>query len=298
MLSNRIHRLAPPPRPVPLQVACATLLGLTGTIGGIFLLSGLAMIALFGFGPDLAAEVRLAVADKSTIQGTVTEVVATGSSENDMTIYEVGFTFYTLEGQTFTGQSYTTQSSWSVEDRVTIEYITSDPAIARIEGTRAGLMPFWAYLMLLTFPATGAGMFFWSTLKGWQRVMLLRYDETASARIISQSATNMSINDVPVMEYAYEFRTAEGETCTGSSRALPSEHIGDEAEEPVLYLPTDPYQSVLVDTLPLRVPLDVNDISGQWTTPEGYARVIWYTLIWAAIAGFAIYSLLGVLNGP
>jgi hypothetical protein len=50
MLSNRIHNLAPPPRPVPLPIVCSAMFGTTGSFGAIFLISGLVATLVFTHG--------------------------------------------------------------------------------------------------------------------------------------------------------------------------------------------------------------------------------------------------------
>jgi len=76
----------------------------------------------------------------------------------------------------------------------------------------------------------------------------------------------------------------------GKSKSLPSGRIGDEAREPVLYLPRNPKRSTLVDAIPLRHPLDVDEF-GQWQTHESVWPIVWYTLIWIGIAAHAGYAL-------
>jgi hypothetical protein len=136
--------------------------------------------------------------------------------------------------------------------------------------------------LVLIFPIVGAALFVGGTVRGLRQVTLLRHGEIAGAQMISERATNVRVNNVPIIEYSYEFDAHDGESYPGSSKSLPSQRIGDEVQEPVLYLPWNPYRSTLVDGLPLRYPLDVDDF-GQWTTHERIWPVVWYALIWAGI---------------
>jgi hypothetical protein len=117
MLSNRIAQLTPPPRRVPLPVACSAMLGLTGGIGAAFLIMGMLFVWLF----------------------------------------------------------------------------VADPAA-----------PLWVSFVLI-FPIVGAALFATATVRGLRQVSLLRRGEVAAAQKISGRATNTSVNDQPVIEYAYEW---------------------------------------------------------------------------------------------
>jgi hypothetical protein len=208
MLSNRIAHLAPPPRRVPLPVACSAMLGLTGGIGAAFLIMGMLFVWLF----------------------------------------------------------------------------VGDPQA-----------PLWV-LFVLIFPIVGAALFTAATVRGLRQVSLLRRGEVAAAQKISQRATNTSVNDQPVIEYTYEFRAGDWQIYKGASRAIASEEIGDEVGEPVLYLPSNPVVSVLVDALPLRSTLDVDD-AGQWMSYEGIWPVVWCGLAWLGIVAHALYGLVRLFGG-
>ncbi|MBN1976064.1 MAG: DUF3592 domain-containing protein [Anaerolineae bacterium] len=294
MLSNRIDQLAAPPRPVPLRVACRALLGRTGGMGAIFLLTGLLATWLFIGDIRPIAEVRLALSSETTT-GTITRVERTNTTVNDVTVYRYLFAFRTPNEETFTGQSYTVGQEWSAESRVTVQYVPDKPSIARIEGSQLSAAPMWGALLVLIFPGTGAALFLSGAVSGWKQTTLLRHGEVAGAKIISEHATGVIINNVPVIAYDYEFPANDGEEYMGSSKSMPSGLVGDEAREPVLYLPRNPRMSTLVDAIPLRYPLDVDEY-GQWMAREGVWPIVWYALIWAGILGSVAYALLRTLS--
>jgi hypothetical protein len=296
MLSDRISQLASPPRPVPLRVACRAMLGIAGSLGAAFLVLGMAGVIAFGGGFHPIDELRLALSTATT-QGVVTDVAATNATENQVTVYKYEFTFSTPDGQTVTAHGYATGRLWSPEDRVLVHYVPGKPAVAQMEETRRSLFSPWVFALTLLFPVTGAVLFVLAAVRGVQQVTLLRWGEIAAAQMLSERATNVRVNNVPVIEYAYEFPAHDGETYIGSSRSLPTQHIGDETREPVLYLPSNPRRSTLVDALPLRYPLDV-DGYGQWTTRESVWPVVWYALIWGGVVvlgGLILLRLLCVL---
>ena len=94
MLSNRVSRLAPPPRPVPLPVVCSAMFGVTGSLGAIFLITGLVFTIVFTQGYRPVDEMRLALS-QTTARGIITSVSETNSTENDVPVYEYGFAFTT-----------------------------------------------------------------------------------------------------------------------------------------------------------------------------------------------------------
>jgi hypothetical protein len=294
MLSNRIAHLVEPPRWVPFPVVCRTMLGIVGILGAIFFIVGMLFTWLF-IGDFRPIDEWQLSRSTTTARATVTQVAGTGATENDMPVYEYHFTFTTPDEQSITARSYSTGQLWSVDERVIVQYLPDKPTVARLENTRRSQFgPL--VLFVLLFPTVGAILFAVATVGGLRRVILLRQGEVASAQAISVQATGARVNNQPVMKYTYEFQTWDGQTYPGASKALASGEIGDENEEPVLYLPTNPYQSVLVDALPLRCSLDVDD-AGQWVSYESVWPVVWYALIWAGIlvnVGFGLLRVLGV----
>lgn len=207
MLSNRIAHLVPPPRRVPLPVACSAMLGMTGIIGAAFLILGMVFVWLF----------------------------------------------------------------------------VGDPGAPL------------AVCFVFVFPVAGAALFATNTVRGAQQVALLCHGRVAGARKVSEQATNVTVNDQPVIQYVYEFQAGDGRAYRGMSRAISSEEVGDEDVEPVLYLPSNPNLSVLVDALPLRSTLDVDD-DGQWVSYESVWPVVWLGLAWMGILAHATYGLLRLFN--
>jgi len=155
--------------------------------------------------------------------------------------------------------------------------------------------PLWVSFVLL-FPLIGAALFVAATVRGLRHVILLRRGEVASAQKISERATNTSVNDQPVIEYAYEFRAGDWQIYRGTSRAIASEEIGDEEKEPILYLPSNPRTSVLVDALPVRYTLDVDD-DGRWVSYEGIGPIVWCGLAWMGIGAHALVGLMRLFGG-
>ena len=295
MPSNQIDWLATPPRSIPLPLACAILLkGVGTTIGAAFLIMGLAFALIFGSGFNPIDEVRLHFSP-ATAEGRIVDVAPTNASVNEEPVYQYEFTFRTPDEQEITGYGYTTGRQWRVEERVLVHYVPTRPTVATIEEARRSLFPPWAFLLTLLFPAVGAALFLPAQVRGLRQIRLLRHGQLAATETLIQQATNVSINDVPVMRYVYEFQARDGGIHEGSCRALPSRYVGDEESERVLYLPSNPSVSVLVDALPLHHPLYV-DRSGDWVTHEGRGSVGWYGLIATATAALVVLFIVHLLG--
>ncbi|HET7089333.1 MAG TPA: DUF3592 domain-containing protein [Anaerolineae bacterium] len=285
MLSGRITPLAPPPRRVPWAVVCSAMLGTLGVVGaGIFVFS-MPFVLIFAGELHLIDEIRLSNSGTTAV-ARVTAVEDTNSTENDVPVYAYRFEFRTRAEELVTARSFATGRRYSVEDRATVYYLPDKPGVARLENTRRSEFPAFAGLMVLIFPLTGLALFAIGALRGWRDVTLLRHGQVAGARWLRSQMTNMSVNNQPVLKYTYEFQAEDGQTYTGSRRALPSPHVGDEAHEPVLYLPSHPARSLPLDALSLRYPVRVDD-SGQWSNVHSPWSIVWcslaYTLVFAGI---------------
>jgi hypothetical protein len=92
---------------------------------------------------------------------------------------------------------------------------------------------------------------------------LLRHGEITGAIKISSDLKDPNGKNVSLIKYSYEFRDRLGTLYTGVSEVLPPVNIGDETSEPILYLPSNPRKSMLVDALSLKYPLEVDE-KGNW----------------------------------
>lgn len=287
MLSKRVTRLAPPPRPVPWPVTCSAMLGILGGIGALLFVFGLIFVLVFANDLRPLEEMRLANASAAA-RGKVIAVEETNSTENDVPVYAYRFEFKTRTEQTVTGRSYSTGQIYSVNDSATVYYLPDTPAVAWLEGTRRSEFEPFVGVIVLFVPAIGLALFVAAGVRGWRNVTLLRHGVITGARSLARKPTSMSVNDVPVLKFEYEFQTEDGQTYTGAARAVMTRPIGDEIDEPVLYLPSNPKRSMLLDSLSLRYPLEVDE-TGQWAADMSQWPVVLYGL---ALAGVVIGALL------
>ncbi len=295
ILSNRIDRLSAPPRWVPLPTACTALTGIFGIIGGLFFSFGMIFVWVFGANTHPINEWRLAHSSASA-PAVIETVSSTNGTVNDVVVYEYRFRFNPGDGLPIYGNCFTTGQNWQEGERIVAHYLPGNPEVACLESARLSQFPAWLLLVVMIFPTVGLAFFVPSAVSGWRKIKLLRCGEVTAAINISTTVTNTRINNIPVLGYAYEFRDRLGMQYKGISRALPTERIGDEALEPVLYLPSDPRQSMLVDALPLKFPLEVDE-EGHWHH-QGFSKpVLLFILIWGLVlihVGIGILKVLGI----
>ena len=280
-ISNRIERLVKPPRWVPIGTACASLTGIVGLFGAFFFSFGMIFVWLFGAGVSPINEWRLSHSS-ARIPAVIEEVSATNSTENEVEIHKYRFGYTPGDGLPLEGHCYTTGRRWSKGDHVPAIYLPESPEVACLEGARLSAFGPWVLLFILLFPAVGLGIFIPTTISGWKKIKLLRFGEITGAEKISMSPTNTTVNDVPIMKYSFTFRDRLGRAFTGESRSLPTSKIGDDDREPVLYLPSNPERSMLVDALPLRYPLEVNE-NGHWRHRGSFKPVMMFLFAWIPI---------------
>lgn len=280
-LSNRIGRLEPPPRRVPLATVCAAMTGFLGVFGAIFFSFGMIFVWVFGVGLSPIDEWRLS-GSFATAPAVVEGVSATGGSVNGVPVYEYRFRYTPGDGNALHGTCYATISGWAEGERAVAHYLPGKPEVARLEGSRLSQFPPWILLIVLIFPIVGLCLFIPAIVSGRQKIRLLRLGEITGAENITVSPTNTRVNNVPVMKYSYEFRDRAGRVYTGASRALPTETIGDERREPVLYLPSNPRRSMLLDAIPPWVHLEVGE-NGEWRHRGFIKPLLAFVLTWAAV---------------
>lgn len=288
-ISNRIHRLAKPPRRVPIGTACASLMGIAGIIGMFFFSFGMIFVWVFGAGIHPLKEWQLS-RSFAAVPAMIEDVSVTNASENEVNVYEYRFSYTPDDGIPREGRCYTTGRKWNEDDRVTAHFVPSNPEVACLEGARLSTFSPWVLLFILVFPVVGLAIFIPTLISGWKKIKLLRFGEITGVESLSSTPTNTTVNDIPVMKYSYTFRDQMGRVFNGHSKSLPTEKIGDEEREPVLYLPSNPKRSMLVDALPLRFALEV-DQYGQWHHHGSIKPVFLFLVAWIPIL---IHILIGL----
>ncbi len=255
-----MHPPAPPPRPVPLLLRLHLLFGgLSGTIGWCVAALGLLIGGVFALNADVEASLRLAGGAQHAT-GHVTGVSETAFSiggdeyEEGDPVFAYDFEF-DVEGHTYGGRSF--QVGWTLDEgeAVPIEFVAEDPAVSRIVGMRARPFAGWLALLLL-IPLGGLPLVLWGLRRGLRAGRLLAHGRTAEARLVDRRETNVTVNDLPLFAYTFEFEDDRGTLRRVEARSSMPWRLEDEPQETVLFDPFRPEQAVLVDSLPGHPDLD------------------------------------------
>jgi hypothetical protein len=272
MEHNR-YQLAQPPRPVPWPVQAQVLLGgFSNQFGWLFFGFGMIFVWLFG-GVTLLNGVYFWVGGMETASGIIADVRSTNTSENDVPVFANQYLFRVerLE-QELRGTSYTTGRKFSVGDNVTIEYVTHNPEISRIQSTRTSLMSSWGLCVACIFPLVGLAFIFGGMSAGVRGVRLLGHGKVVDGVLVSKEATNTSINDRTVYKLTFEFNSENGQTYQAIARSHIPENLQDEAREQILYSPANPHYAVLVDNLPGNP--DIDEFGQIYVTNAGQGLLV------------------------
>lgn len=283
MTIGRITYLADPPRRVPWTVIAAAIPGMIGLFGAVFFLFGMFFVVIFAGEVRPLDELRLS-SSTTTATATVIDVQDTNATENDVTVFEYRFTFWTRDEIEVSSTSYSTGHLYAKGERVPVTYLPDKPTVAQLADTRRTTFPWWTALFVGIFPFIGGVMLLAGALNGWRQVRLLALGRLTYARWVNASPTRTTVNDQPVLKYTFEFQAEDGQTYQGNSKSLPKAQLGDESNEPVLYWPANPHRAMLLDAVPVRYALSV-DADGQWVS-DGNP----WPLLWSGLVGLGVLA--------
>lgn len=249
MNDEPLFNFSQPPRTVPLSVKLRILFGgFTNQFGWIFFGFGLIFVWVFTLQGDYTSWYRFR-GDVSTAQGVITEVKETNLSINETKVYANHYKFTDEDGNEFSDISYTTGKRVNVSNTVTIEYLTYQPQISRIQGQRRsqggifGLMP-------VIFPVVGLCFIVAGFKKANKGIHLLSLGKISHGTLKSKEKTNTKINDNPVYKFTFEFFADDGNSYQAIAKSYLVEKLEDQEFEPLLYDPARPNYAVMLDNLP------------------------------------------------
>lgn len=252
-MQNQSTQFSPPPRHVPLSLSIVNFFNGISQIA--WFVVGFGMIFFWGFagnGDFSFITFRGAIAEAG---GVVTRVDTTGASENEQPVYASHYE-YSVNGVRRTGTSYSTGSSPSQGDRVTVQYKESNPDKSRIAGMRRAMFgPFVAFVTI--FPFIGLIVLYFATKSGIKRDHLLRVGIFTTGKLLRKEPTNMTVNKRPVWELTFEFIARDGRRAEAKARTTFPQKLEDEAQEPLLYDPDDLSRAYVLDEAPARPKLNM-----------------------------------------
>lgn len=205
--------------------------------------------------------------EKNTTPGRITGVEETGAKESKRRVFAHRYE-YSVGRQTLQGVSYATGSKDEPGRRVIIEYSPANPRQSRIRGMRPALFSsgaqFIAFIAIIGALLTRAG-----TRKGLRRNHLLQNGHLTSGTLIDRKPTNINENRRPVHELTFEFVARDGRKHRAVARSSEPARLEDEQKELLLYDPTNPEVSFLLDELPGRPELNAE---GQFMEKPSAAK--------------------------
>jgi hypothetical protein len=252
--------LVPPPRRVPLSLRLTLIFGgVLGLFGWVFALFGSTFAVAFVPSSDLRGIV-LSHRETRTVYGRVTSVETTNCSENGGTVYAHHYSFVTENGARVEGTSYRVGALLESDRLVPVQYVPSNPRLSRIEGMRT--RPFSVMvLFVLVFPLIGYAFAFAQWRAGSRAIRLLRSGLLAYGKLARTEATNVSVNNRPVLRMTFDFEAQDGASHLATARSSTPECLTDSRRELLLYLPERPESAVLLDSLPTSPSLTE---AGEW----------------------------------
>ena len=252
--------LAPAPRYVPLSLRIVNFFNVIAQIG--WLVFGFGMIFFWGFVTNADFSFVNFRGPYGTVDGKVTRVEETGASVNRRRVHANHYE-YSLDGNLLTGVSYSTGQDVSPGEAVEIEFAEGNPSRSRIAGQRRAM--FGAGVTFVSiFPLIGLAILVPATLSGIKRNRLLREGLLATGTLKSKERTNVTVNNRILYELTFEFTARDGRQHEAKARTTATERLEDEAQEPLLYDPSDPTRAYLLDEAPARPEIEPNgDLRGR-----------------------------------
>jgi hypothetical protein len=246
---------APPPRQVPRELMQAArrqgpswALGLFGLLFGGF---GLVFVFLF-FPWHFLEDWRLA--GTPTVTGRVLAVADTRISINKQRVYRYDYE-YTAPGDARRRDvCYTTGRWWSAGAVVRVHYLPAQPELSCPEGARRSEGTTGSLLVLL-FPAVGAGLLAWVVVARRRLRFLLERGEVGEARVESVEPTLTRINNQPLHRVTLARADATGDTRVTlrlyqpDQVQLAKDRLASKQPVFLLYDPAHPQRAVLPEAL-------------------------------------------------
>jgi hypothetical protein len=259
---RRFPDSALPPRRIPLSLRLQVAFGgFSNQFGWAFTGVGLAFFWIFGLRADLTGLLFLLTpVDTAPGQVLSTEVTSYSEGGGDDTpgtpVYAIQFG-YSARNEDLQSTCYSTGHAPPAGGRVAVEYLTWDPEVARIEGTRRNVFGPFA-LIVSVFPLVGLAFLYGGVSEGIKANQLLGGGRFAYGVLIGSEPTGARINERPVYRLTFEFTAHDGSSHQVVKKTHLPHPLEDEAEEPLLYDPADPAYALMLDGLPGPPRVDVD----------------------------------------
>lgn len=216
------------------------------------LIGSMGVFAFFPF--KLFDELALDLGKTVETTGVVQWISETNTSINDSRVWKYQFRFEDLMEKTYLGTSYKTGKSWDEGSKVTVQYVKSDPFIARIKGTKINTGGYFGSFTLL-FPVVGIGLLLGSVYTVRQRRWLLRHGEAVLAKVVDVKDTKTQVNYQNLFKLIFAFEVlgrpheATIRTTEDDLISLATERHRNDESVVLLYDPRKPRRVLFAEAL-------------------------------------------------
>ena len=248
------------PRPHSLMLLATLMMGRgVGLFGWGWITFTMLFVLAFEVPQVLHHETMLRLEPTATSQGWLVGASSTSMSVNERPVvalhaeHHVAAELYHTTSYVQAPHPLLDQLQAQPRSPVTIVRCARDPHFAVIQGTRPTAAPPEAALIILLFLGVGVPFVAWGGVQGLRAYRVLRLGRVAFGRLVGQEATRVWVNKQPVVRYLFEFEASTGDRYIARAQTHAPQDIMDEAEEPILYDPSDPQRAHLLDDLPGRV---------------------------------------------
>lgn len=164
--------------------------------------------------------------------GSIVTAEPTNSSVNNVAVYSYLHSFE-LNGERYTGKSFTTGQQYQGGEEVIIRFDANNPHDSYVVGSDRAVFPAFV-LFVLIFPLIGLGFIVHSLVNNWKVIRLLEIGEFTRGKLVSKEPTNVQINKQPVFKYRFGFE-AGGKTHYATCKTHQGWLVEDEGREIILF---------------------------------------------------------------
>ncbi len=224
--------------------------------------------------------------DWKEVPGKVISGEATNSAVNEQTVYRY-FHSFEVNGQRYTGKSFSAGQGFSDGQEVTIRYDAKAPdKSSYVVGSDRAVFPAWV-LFILIFPVIGFVFIVNNIRQNIRAIRLLEIGEFTRGTMCSKegTGTTIKINNTtyPVFKYTFEFE-AGGRTHNAACKTHHAWLVEDEQREIILYDKYNPDFNIVFDAT-----ANMPNINEQGSLESaGIGKVVYLVL---PLLGLAIHLL-------
>lgn len=235
---------------IPIRIRILHLFGRTSfIIGFLFVIIGLAFIIFFSFQINW----RMYFAGKNDLvatQGIITGFQETEYAVNDDPLFSYNYRYSDQEENIYFGSFMEFEGHYSIGQSVEIEYLINAPDSSRFMGRDR--KNFDQIMFLGGIGAFLTGLFFLipSSKRTRRERKIIMTGLPAEGKLVLAEPTNLRVNEQPVYNLTFEFRSGRNSFEKFSIRSHLIRNFSREHKEKLIYDPRKPSNAVVIDTLP------------------------------------------------